>query len=59
MKCCEMHYRDIFQNEEGVLIVNLMHIYAIDRIVREDSERVRRWSPPPHSLTYVAAWAYI
>ena len=59
MKYCEIHYRDIWQKEEGVLIRNLIQTNPLDRIVREDAERARRCPPPPHSLTYVAAQAYI
>jgi len=47
MKYCEIHYRDIWQKEEGVLIRNLIQTNPLDRIVREDAERARRCPSPP------------
>jgi hypothetical protein len=48
MKYCEMHYRDIFQNEEGVLIINPMHIYMR---LTELSDKISKGhgdgAPPP------------
>jgi hypothetical protein len=48
MKYCEIHYRGICQNGEGVLIRNLMHTYPLEGTVTEDAEKARQCHHPPN-----------